>query len=84
MGITSTSGKGRGNDLEAMTTDKNELFELIVESSTDFAIFTVDARGFVTSWNVGRGAPLRPFGGGDRRIDGRRDLLPRGAPGRGS
>jgi PAS domain S-box-containing protein len=32
---------------------KSELFELIVESSTDFAIFTVDPAGLATSWNVG-------------------------------
>jgi PAS domain S-box-containing protein len=32
---------------------KAELFELIVESSTDFAIYTVDANGMATSWNVG-------------------------------
>jgi PAS domain S-box-containing protein len=32
---------------------KAELFELIVESSKDFAIFTQDETGIVTSWNVG-------------------------------
>jgi PAS domain S-box-containing protein len=32
---------------------KAELFELIVESSTDFAIYTVDSEGNATSWNVG-------------------------------
>jgi PAS domain S-box-containing protein len=32
---------------------KAELFELIVESATDFAIFTIDPRRTVTSWNVG-------------------------------
>src|SRR5215217_6972916 len=30
-----------------------ELFELIVESSTDFAIYTVDTDGNATSWNIG-------------------------------
>jgi PAS domain S-box-containing protein len=30
-----------------------ELFELIIESSTDFGIFTVDRSGLVTTWNVG-------------------------------
>jgi PAS domain S-box-containing protein len=30
-----------------------ELFELIVESSTDFAIYTVDPDGNATSWNIG-------------------------------
>jgi PAS domain S-box-containing protein len=32
---------------------KEELFELIIESSTDFAIFTMDANGLTTSWNIG-------------------------------
>jgi PAS domain S-box-containing protein len=32
---------------------KDELFELIVDSSTDFAIFSMDATGRVNSWNVG-------------------------------
>jgi len=32
---------------------KEELFELMVESSTDFAIFTTDPEGATTSWNVG-------------------------------
>jgi len=32
---------------------KAQLFELIVESSTDFAIFTTGTTGAVTSWNVG-------------------------------
>lgn len=35
------------------TPTKEELFELIVESSTDFAIFTTDSTGVTTSWNVG-------------------------------
>jgi len=30
-----------------------ELFELILDSSTDFAIFTVDESRAVTSWNIG-------------------------------
>ena len=29
------------------------LFEVIVESATDFAIYTIDTSGCVTSWNVG-------------------------------
>src|SRR3954452_14732145 len=33
--------------------NKAELFELIVESSKDFAIFTQDETGLVTSWNIG-------------------------------
>jgi PAS domain S-box-containing protein len=32
---------------------KVHLFELIIESSTDFAIFTMDPTGTATSWNIG-------------------------------
>jgi PAS domain S-box-containing protein len=32
---------------------KTELFELIVESATDFAIFTIDQNGITTTWNIG-------------------------------
>jgi PAS domain S-box-containing protein len=38
---------------ERATPSKEELFELVVESSTDFAIFTMDRNGATTSWNVG-------------------------------
>src|SRR4051812_22896086 len=38
---------------ELKTHDKGELFERIVESATDYAIFTMDPNGLVTSWNVG-------------------------------
>jgi PAS domain S-box-containing protein len=31
----------------------NELLRLVLESATDFAIFTIDPAGVVTSWNVG-------------------------------
>jgi len=37
----------------AASPSKAELFELIVESATDFAIFTADPRRVVTSWNLG-------------------------------
>ena len=33
--------------------DKAALFELIIESARDFAIYTTDLAGLVTSWNVG-------------------------------
>jgi PAS domain S-box-containing protein len=33
--------------------DRSELFEQLIESATGFAIFTTDADGLVTSWNVG-------------------------------
>ena len=38
---------------ERATPSKEELFELVVESSTDFAILTMDRNGATTSWNVG-------------------------------
>ena len=51
----------------------DELFELIVDSSTDFAIFTIDAAGTVTSWNVGA---ERVFGfSEDEMLGGCADLL---------
>lgn len=40
--MTGSSGNGHAN-----------LFEVIVESATDFAIFTTDVHGDVTSWNIG-------------------------------
>jgi len=33
--------------------DKSELFELLVQSSLDFAIFTLEEGGTTTSWNTG-------------------------------
>lgn len=33
--------------------DRAELLELIIESSTDFAIFTIDEEGIISSWNTG-------------------------------
>jgi PAS domain S-box-containing protein len=33
--------------------NNEELFELLVESSIDFAIFSIDTDGLITSWNVG-------------------------------
>ena len=47
--------------------DERELFEHIVESSTDFAIFTTDLDGIVTSWNTGA---RRLFGYPDDEILG--------------
>jgi PAS domain S-box-containing protein len=41
------------NPAEPPTIQKSELFELIVESSTEFAIFTTDLNGNTTSWNLG-------------------------------
>jgi PAS domain-containing protein len=50
--------KGRGspvdrNEKEAASPDGEELLRIIVESSTDFAIFAMDAAGTVISWNIG-------------------------------
>jgi len=42
-----------GESFEQPVPNKEELFELVVESSIDFAIFSVDPNGFTTSWNVG-------------------------------
>jgi PAS domain S-box-containing protein len=38
---------------ESLVPNNEELFELLVESSIDFAIFSTDPNGLVTSWNVG-------------------------------
>lgn len=43
------------------------LFEIIVESATDFAIYTTDPDGIVTSWNVGA---MRLFGFAEDEIMG--------------
>lgn len=52
------------------TIDERELFEHIIESSTDFAIFTTDLDGIVTSWNTGA---RRLFGYSDDEILGIND-----------
>jgi two-component system CheB/CheR fusion protein len=39
--------------IEAALREREEHFRLIVESATDFAIFTVSLDGRITSWNVG-------------------------------
>jgi len=46
-------GAPRLPDKTQTSPSKAELFELIVESAADFAIFTIDPRRIVTSWNVG-------------------------------
>jgi PAS domain S-box-containing protein len=33
--------------------DKDQLLELIIDSAKDFAIFSTDLHGLVTSWNIG-------------------------------
>jgi PAS domain S-box-containing protein len=47
--------------------DKSELFELMVESAADFAIFTLDVHGNTTSWNAGS---ERLFGYTEREMVG--------------
>jgi PAS domain S-box-containing protein len=42
-----------GKSFEFIEPNKEELFELVVQSSSDFAIFTMDANGITTSWNLG-------------------------------
>jgi PAS domain S-box-containing protein len=42
-----------GKSFEFTEPNKEELFELVVQSSSDFAIFTMDANGITTSWNLG-------------------------------
>ena len=41
------------NEKQAASPDGEELLRIIVESSTDFAIFAMDAAGTVISWNIG-------------------------------
>ena len=40
-------------DLSTSQTTNAELFELLIESSTDVAIFTTDPQGLATTWNIG-------------------------------
>jgi PAS domain S-box-containing protein len=47
---------------------KEQLFEIIIDSCTDIAIFTIDAAGNVTSWNTGA---ERLFGFSESEIKGR-------------
>jgi PAS domain S-box-containing protein len=42
-----------GEPAKSRTACKGELFERIVESATDYAIFTIDPNGLVASWNTG-------------------------------
>jgi len=43
----------RSKSSELVVPGKEELFELIIDSATDFAIFTTDTSRIVTSWNIG-------------------------------
>lgn len=42
-----------GKPASRRAADRHELFEHLVESSTDFAIVSMDPKGAVTSWNTG-------------------------------
>ena len=53
---------------ESLVPNNEELFELLVESSIDFAIFSTDPNGLVTSWNVGA---ERLFGYAENQMLGR-------------
>jgi PAS domain S-box-containing protein len=57
-----------GKFRELPVPNKEELFELLVESSIDFAIFTLDPDGLATSWNVGA---ERLFGFSEEQMLGR-------------
>jgi PAS domain S-box-containing protein len=57
-----------GKSFERAVPNKEELFELVVESSIDFAIFTMDPNGLTTSWNVGA---ERLFGYAEEQMLGR-------------
>src|SRR4051812_5151666 len=59
---------GRDERAAMASISKEELFELVVESSTDFAIFTIDSGGIITSWN---GGAERLFGYSESEIVGR-------------
>jgi PAS domain S-box-containing protein len=54
-------------ELQERLPNRDELFQMIVEDLTDFAIFTMDAQGLVTSWNSGA---ERLFGYSEREIVG--------------
>jgi len=57
-----------GKTFEGARPKKEELFEQLVESSTDFAIFAIDTDGCATIWNVGA---ERLFGYAEDEIIGR-------------
>src|SRR3954454_809995 len=51
-----TIGEGNRVDHPKCNPDppgSDELLKLVIESSRDFAIFTMDSTGIVTSWNIG-------------------------------
>jgi PAS domain S-box-containing protein len=59
---------GNNGPADQSMSNNEQLFRLIVESSSDFAIFTMDLNGIVTSWNIGA---ERMFGFTESEIMGR-------------
>jgi PAS domain S-box-containing protein len=45
--------QGKGRSRGASAPHGEELLRLVLESATDYAIFTTDPNGIVTSWNPG-------------------------------
>jgi PAS domain S-box-containing protein len=45
--------EGKMSDRNGCTPNSEELLRLLIESATDFAIFSTDAAGLVTTWNSG-------------------------------
>jgi len=43
----------RSHDASALLRDSEQRFRLLVDSVVDYAIFMLDAQGYVTSWNAG-------------------------------
>jgi PAS domain-containing protein len=58
------------NEKETASPDGEELLRIIVESSTDFAIFVMDSASTVISWNIGA---ERMTGYAEHEILGRSD-----------
>jgi PAS domain-containing protein len=64
--------------LEEALKESEQRFERLVEAAKDYAIFMVDAEGFVTTWNEGGPARFRLRRRGDRRRGRFRALHARG------
>jgi len=51
--VTPTSGTNAGKHAESRHRQSDEIFRLLVESVTDYAIFLLDPDGRVATWNAG-------------------------------
>ena len=49
------------NQAEARLRDNEEGLRLIIESARDYAIYTLDERGYITRWNAGAPRARRGF-----------------------